>query len=193
MECDCISYNRPEPYQKTPSALLEVPHRWANEAQTVCVDACIADQVVALWEAGIWTLSTCCGHNGAAPRHVVVNEAEAGRAHAILNDRFSSPLEVHFWTLRSHMTNWHSSPQNDLELAIAEFKAALPGWWYSVCECQVSCDASCAPTVESEHVHLIQNAGDQFDAGFHVDLPQPSTLAQALRHVMNLALAAIPS
>lgn len=89
------------------------------------------------------------------------------------------------------MTNWQTAPQSDLEAAIAEFKAALPGWWYSVCECQVSCDASCAPTAESEYITLITEAGDQFDAGFHADLRQPSTLAEALRTVMREALAAI--
>lgn len=89
------------------------------------------------------------------------------------------------------MTSWHATSQGDLSAAIAEFKAALPGWWYSVCECQVSCDASCAPTTESEHINLIQVSGDRFDAGFHVDIPQPSTLAEALRNVMQQALSEI--
>lgn len=87
------------------------------------------------------------------------------------------------------MTDWRTSPATDLEAAIAEFKAALPGWWYSVCECQVSCDASCAPTRESADIALVESR-NQFDDGFHVDLPQPSSLAQALRHVMLEALKA---
>lgn len=86
------------------------------------------------------------------------------------------------------MTDWHTTSSDDLEAAIAEFKAALPGWWYSICECQVSCDASCAPTVESEHIHLIENSRDPFDSGFHADLQQPSSLATALRDVMRQAL-----
>jgi len=89
------------------------------------------------------------------------------------------------------MTDWHKTPQSDLEAAIIEFKERLPGWWYSVCECQVSCDASCAPTSESEHVHLIQDSADPFDNGFHADLRQPSTLAEALRNVMHQALEEI--
>lgn len=86
------------------------------------------------------------------------------------------------------MNDWHDKPQNDLEATIREFKEKLPGWWYSVCECQVSCDASCAPTVESPHIHLIQDSGDPFDSGFHADLRQPSSLAEALRNVMMQAL-----
>jgi hypothetical protein len=86
--------------------------------------------------------------------------------------------------------NWTRARQDDLGAAIAEFKARLPGWWYSVCECQVSCDASCAPTVESPHIALVE-PGNHFDGGFHADLKQPSTLAEALRDVMQQALDAL--
>lgn len=86
--------------------------------------------------------------------------------------------------------DWHVRPAFDLEMAIAEFKRALPGWWYSVCECQVSSDASCAPTVESPHHKLIA-LDPRFDSGFHADLPQPATLADALRQTMRSALVAI--
>lgn len=92
------------------------------------------------------------------------------------------------------MMEWQSKPQNDLETAILEFKEALPGWWYSICECQVSCDASCGPTTESPHIKLIRTderglvpVEDPFDSGFHADLAQPSTLATALRNVMAQA------
>lgn len=84
---------------------------------------------------------------------------------------------------------WHTTPATGLEAAIAEFKAALPGWWFSVCECQVSCDASCAPTTESPDIALIP-VDDRFNSGFHADLPQPATLAAALRTVMREALEA---
>lgn len=89
--------------------------------------------------------------------------------------------------------NWQTAPATGLEVAIAEFKARLPGWWFSVAECQVSCDASCAPTAESPHIELArkQKAGLPFDSGFHIDLRQPSTMADALRNVMGQALAAL--
>lgn len=82
------------------------------------------------------------------------------------------------------------TPNADLPQAIADFKAALPGWWFSLGECQVSCDASCAPTSESPHIALVKS-GNAFDNGFHVDLPQPSTLADALRKVQAQALLAL--
>lgn len=89
------------------------------------------------------------------------------------------------------MIDWKTAPATDLEEAIRRFKADLPGWWFSVCECQVSCDASCGPTSESEHIALVAAPDDDFGAGFHVDLPQPSTLAQALNAVREEAIDAI--
>ncbi|MXP24789.1 hypothetical protein GRI39_01850 [Altererythrobacter indicus] len=86
--------------------------------------------------------------------------------------------------------NWQTAPATDLEAAIAEFKTTLPGWWFSVCECQVSCDASCAPTSESDHIKLIP-FDDRFDSGFHIDFAQPATLAEVLREVMRQGVAAV--
>ena len=88
------------------------------------------------------------------------------------------------------MSDWKTLPADGLEQAIAEFKAALPGWWFSVCECQVSCDASCAPTAESPYISFV-GVDPRFNEGFHADLRQPSTVAEALRDVMEQALRAI--
>lgn len=88
------------------------------------------------------------------------------------------------------MSEWQQSPATGLEAAIAEFKAALPGWWFSVGECQVSADASCGPTRESPHIALIP-ADQRFDDGFHADLSQPATMTDALRDAMRQALQAI--
>ncbi len=87
------------------------------------------------------------------------------------------------------MTDWKTSAPEGLEAAIAEFKAMLPGWWYSTGECQVSADASCGPTRESPDIELIAK-DRRFDDGFHADLLQPATLADALRDVMQQALDA---
>ena len=86
--------------------------------------------------------------------------------------------------------DWHTANPDGLEAAIVAFKAALPGWWFSVGECQVSADASCGPTRESEHINLIPK-DQRFDDGFHADLLQPATMADALRNVQERALGAI--
>lgn len=87
-------------------------------------------------------------------------------------------------------TFWPTDCHSGIETVIAEFKRRLPGWWFSLGECQVSCDASCAPTGLSPHVALAAT-DDRFNAGFHIDLPQPSTLAKALQTVMIEALDAL--
>jgi hypothetical protein len=79
--------------------------------------------------------------------------------------------------------------EQHLEVTIRQFRDTLPGWWYSLGECDISCDASCAPTDKSPDIALIP-ADERFNSGFHADVPQPSTLAQALLHVMSEAVAA---
>ena len=76
-----------------------------------------------------------------------------------------------------------------LETCIQVFRQELPGWWFSIGECEVSCDASCAPTKLSDDISLIPY-DKRFDEGFHVDLSQPSTLAEALDDAMTEALEA---
>ncbi len=81
-------------------------------------------------------------------------------------------------------------PENSLELgdAIAELEARLPGWWWRVGACHVSADASIGPDQTGPDAALLTIR--EFDAGFHVDLPQPASCADALRAATRLALAA---
>lgn len=72
---------------------------------------------------------------------------------------------------------------------IARFKQALPGWWFTLGECEKSCDASCAPTRESDDLALIPH-DERFNSGFHCDLPQPCCLSDALYVVMREAVFA---
>ena len=89
----------------------------------------------------------------------------------------------------SNRAEWPADCHAGVEDAISEFRRRLPDWWYSLGECQVSCDASCAPTRHSPDIELI-DFDRRFDSGFHADLAQPSTLAASLRTVMAEALAA---
>lgn len=86
--------------------------------------------------------------------------------------------------------HWQNMPIDTLASQIEAFRAALPGWWFTIGECQVSADASCAPSRESEHIMLIP-LDRRFDDGFHADLPQPATMAEALADVQAQALEAI--
>jgi hypothetical protein len=73
---------------------------------------------------------------------------------------------------------------DNLSAAIQEFEAALPGWWWSICVCSVSRDASCAPDPAGPDADLLQER--TFDEGFHCD-DRKGTLASSLRNVMARA------
>lgn len=80
-----------------------------------------------------------------------------------------------------------NNPDADLVLAIAEFRAKLPGWWFTVGECSVSCDATVGPDVAYASDDMLR----LFDEGFDGDLRQPSTMADALRRATALAMEAL--
>lgn len=77
-----------------------------------------------------------------------------------------------------------------IDEAVAEFKAKLPGWWYTMGDCSVSADASCGPDSAGPDFDLLYLDDRTFDNGFHVDLLQPATVAEALLNVMNQGLTA---
>lgn len=68
--CKCVSNNRPEEWQTSPCVRMippfpskpvggeEIPHK------PIYVDACIANVLQAIWDEEIYTLNSCCGHNG---------------------------------------------------------------------------------------------------------------------------------
>jgi hypothetical protein len=72
--------------------------------------------------------------------------------------------------------------------AIEEFQSALPGWWFTLGDCSVSADASCGPDRNGPDANLLSNR--LFDNGFHIDLPQPARIADALQCVTAKAMAA---
>ena len=85
--------------------------------------------------------------------------------------------------------SWQPTDVDDLSAAIREFETALPGWWWSVCACSISRDASCGPDVHGPDAHLLSLEDRTFDKGFHHD-DHEGTLANSLREVMRLALRA---
>lgn len=73
----------------------------------------------------------------------------------------------------------------NLQEIIADFKQEFPGWWWSVGECQVSCDATVGPTTEAPDANLLFIKA--FDEGFDGDLRQPSTVEAALLNAIAIA------
>lgn len=58
LKCSCHSYNGDTGTVK--EILLTSP----DGEKTVAIDACIAPVIKKLWDNGIWTIGSCCGHNG---------------------------------------------------------------------------------------------------------------------------------
>ena len=104
MTCKCISYNQPRDGQTDQEVILEVPG-WAywreDERKTVCVDACIVDAVRALWDAGIWTVGSCCGHGNPDKRTILVENDDVNQALAVLS-KIDPTVKVGAWALVYH-------------------------------------------------------------------------------------------
>jgi hypothetical protein len=62
LPCDCISYNRPD-LGGTVSPVV-IDDGAPGMTRPFEVDACIVDALRELWDAGIETEGSCCGHNG---------------------------------------------------------------------------------------------------------------------------------
>lgn len=57
-------------------------------AKLVGVDKCIANEVIALWRAGIWTKGSCCGHNGKVKRSIIIeNWQDAEKAKRLVGKK----------------------------------------------------------------------------------------------------------
>ena len=84
--CKCKSYNHPE-IGSIESINLNIPAKFNIEKKNVYIDSCIVDIIKLLWEYDIWTLSSCCGHNGifGNPSIVFDNNKCALKAKEILN------------------------------------------------------------------------------------------------------------
>ncbi len=83
--CDCQSYNQPETTGTVPEVILDPRPLFDFATKTVCVDACIAEQIMSLWQAGIFTRGCCCGHNRDFPNVFLHDPTDAVDACRVLS------------------------------------------------------------------------------------------------------------
>lgn len=96
------------------------------------------------------------------------------------------------------MFDWHITgltPAISLDEAVSLFEKELPGWWWTMGNCNCSADASCAPTDEGiallgTDIFTARDFDDRFDSGFHLDAPHPSHPASSLLAIMQQAIKA---
>lgn len=92
MSCNCRSYNW---------EIGEVPERilgYPFTGNTVCIDACIAHVLEHLWENGIETLGSCCGHGKDSPS-IVLSQDNAERVRRLIADVDNRQFKLLFWRL----------------------------------------------------------------------------------------------
>lgn len=115
--CDCISYNQPRSWQKTPNVELRVgdygPASWfecdaAFADKIVLVDACIAPIVADMWRAGIWTLNSCCGHGDPTLRCVVLHDYDRMSAMRFLAERDPSIMVFAWENVATSPADYHA-------------------------------------------------------------------------------------
>lgn len=97
--CNCASYNAATPGD--PEVILTIKDYFPemiSDRETVCVDRCIAPVVQLLWQAGIWTLNSCCGHNKEAPS-IITEQPDAERALSLLLKGGFPQVRVLAWNL----------------------------------------------------------------------------------------------
>ena len=96
MTCNCYSYNWC--IGETPEVVLEVPKELLSSIRRehVCVDACIVEDVKALWKEGIITHGACCGHNR-IPASMVLEDNVSQEIIDKCEQILSKPFELYSW------------------------------------------------------------------------------------------------
>lgn len=95
--CNCRSYNLG--LGETPERVVELPSFAGGEFETVCIDECIADVILELWNRELFTLGSCCGHNLKNPSIVIPNVDNAEEYKTALREIDSREFTVHQWKL----------------------------------------------------------------------------------------------
>lgn len=100
---DCRSYNLG--IGTVPEVVLPKPP-WSSRDEGIAVDACIANVVQAVWDAGFVTLGSCCGHGIEGPELVLGDSVQAHDVPEI--ERIIARHDTRRWTL----LQWQLVPLN---------------------------------------------------------------------------------
>jgi len=76
VRCNCVSSNQPIHTQTAPERVLDPRKYFDFCTKTVCVDECIADHILSLWQSGIFTRHSCCNHNQRDFAEVALHDIE---------------------------------------------------------------------------------------------------------------------
>ena len=114
MRCKCRSLNRPKEWQTDDAVFLQPPtEHFFNQPtgeekqplKPVAIDACLAPVIEHIWSKGIWTINSCCGHNGIfekAPNPSIVfdtnlTKEKADEIRKIIAEVDEREIEIYSW------------------------------------------------------------------------------------------------
>jgi len=102
--CNCTSYNgvvkyRPVVSGTVPEIELIPPIGLGISKTSVMVDACIAHVVKHLWDKGIITLGSCCGHNRSNPSLVLETGEEVMWVRGIISEVDDRIWDLYQWQI----------------------------------------------------------------------------------------------
>ena len=94
-QCSCKSYNLG--IGTIPNKILTLP-----SGETKCIDACIANVIQKLWDNGIETIGSCCGHGSKKPSVVLqqnCSKSHANRVKKLIKSIDERDFDLLSWTL----------------------------------------------------------------------------------------------
>ena len=96
--CRCRSNSNPEWGGDIPPVTLPRP-AWSTREQGISIDKCIAQTIQMLWDNGVTTMGSCCGHNRESPTVILDANADAEQAIALLRVNDGRMWKVMQWRL----------------------------------------------------------------------------------------------
>lgn len=80
---------------------MHPPESW-NYDRDICIDACIAKTIRHVWDSGIVTLNSCCGHGKDSPTIILeqnCNKFHADKVREIIAQVDSRSFKLLSWVL----------------------------------------------------------------------------------------------
>lgn len=125
MTCLCKSYNDPQAYQTVENRILTYPFT----GKTVCIDDCIADTILFLWDKDIQTVGSCCGHNQDHPSLVLEQESAKDNTIAAVIQAIRDSGDLRDWDILSWtmtLQQWHCPRPVEKEIYFSKFGEYRP-------------------------------------------------------------------
>lgn len=123
--CLCKSYNAPQDYQTKEERVLVYPFT----GKKVCIDDCIADTILFLWDKDIQTVGSCCGHNHDSPSLVLEQESAADNTIATVIQAIRDSGDLRDWDILSWtmtLQHWHCPRPDSREISFLHLGSYFP-------------------------------------------------------------------